>query len=358
MSNGYNIQNIDIESGEPTGEKPTVSLGGYEIELHLPQLEDIGHPQVPKVNNDYIAREIHGRTDLEVVSFAMNDPDFFAMLEGEAATGKNFSIETICAEANWPRIRANFSISSSYESLVGRFAPVDNTDMENETFNRAEVIKSVGNRLSNAQNKVSTPYEIAENAIPEASTFQWVDGLLTKAVKNGWMFVADEINAADADALMPLNGLTEDRDSRYLTIEEKSEVIDPHERFRFVATRNPIEYAGTGDMNSALESRAYIIEYDYHEEKALNEIMQNRTNIVENASSSSLISLIDLVQAIRQQEQEGTQYVTKISTRDLIKIGKLTEIMPIREATKTVILGIADPTDKTAIRNEIKATNF
>lgn len=354
--NGYNVQEIDMESGEPTGEKPTVSLGGYEVELHLPKLEDNGHPQIPEVNDDYIAREIHGRTDLEVVSFAINDPDFFAMLEGEAATGKNFSIKKIFAAANWPLVRVNMSISSSYESLVGRYAPVDNGDIEGQTQHRAEVIDRVAQRMeSQGQEGVN---QKVENAIPEASTFQWVDGLLTKAVRYGWGFDADEINSADADALMPLNGLTEDQDSRYLTIEEKSEVIEPHERFRFVATRNPVGYAGTGDMNSALESRAYIIEYDYHESGALNEIMTTRTNIAENESQSALDSLIDLVQAIRQQEQEGTQYVTKISTRDLIKIGKLTEIMPIRNATKTVILGIADPTDKAAIREEIKATNF
>jgi nitric oxide reductase NorQ protein len=355
---GYNVSEMDAESGEPTGDQATINLGGYDVELNIPKLEDVDHPQVPEVEDDYIAREIHGRTDLEVLSYAINDPDYFAMLEAEAATGKNFSIETICSKSNWPRVRVNFSISSSYESLVGRFAPVDNSDMESETYERAQVIESVGNRLSKTQSQTQNAHEMAENAIPDASTFQWVDGLLTRAVKNGWMFVADEINAADPDALMPLNGLTEDRDSRYLTIEEKSEVIEPHERFRFVATRNPVSYAGTTDMNSALESRAYIIEYDYHEKEALVEIINNRTDIVGNESKSALNSLVDLAQAIRQQEQQGTQYVTKISTRDLIKIGRLTDIMPIRNAAKTVMLGVADPTDKTAIREEIEATNF
>lgn len=356
---GYTTEGIDMESGEPTGNNASMALGGYEIQLYLPELEDVDHPQVPEVSDDYIAREINGRTDLEVLSYAMNDPDFFAMLEGEAATGKNFSIDTICAQCNWPNVRVNLSISSSYESLVGRFAPVDSEDMEGETYDRAEVIESVGNRLASSQQALKgNPMQIAEGAIPEAATFQWVDGLLTKAVKNGWVFVADEINAADPDALMPLNGLTEDRNSRYLTIEEKSEVIQPHDRFRFVATRNPVSYAGTADMNSALESRAYIIEYDYHEEPALKEILQNRTAIVDNASEDALNSLVTLVQNIRQQEQAGTQYVTKISTRDLIKIGRLTDIMPVRNAAKTVILGVADPTDKTAIREEIEATNF
>jgi len=355
---GYNLDDVNMESGEPTGKQPTVSLGGYDVTLHLPELKNIDHPLVPQVKDDYMMREISGKTDLEVLSFAINDSDFFAMLEGEAGTGKNFSIDTVCAESNWPRVRVNFSISTSYESLVGRFAPTGDENVENETYNRAEVIESVSDRLCKSSTEISNVQEIVQNSIPEANTFQWVDGLLTKAVKNGWMFVADEINAADADEIMALNGLTEDRDSRYLTIEEKSEVIEPHERFRFVATRNPVSYAGTTDMNSALESRAYIIEYDYHEKDALIEIIKNRTDIVANESEASLISLVDLAQAIREQEQQGTQYVTKVSTRDLIKIGRLTDIMPLRNAAKTVMLGIADPTDKTAIREEIEATNF
>jgi nitric oxide reductase NorQ protein len=354
----YSLNDVDMESGEPTGSKPTVSFGGYEMALHLPKLQDTNHPLVPEVNEDYILREINGRTGLEVVSFAMEDPDFFAMLEGEAGTGKNISIDTICAEANWPRVRVNFSISTSYESLVGRFAPVENDSIEEETYSRAEVIDSVSKRLSQSSTEKSNVEEVAENAIPQAKTFQWVDGLLTKAVKYGWIFVADEINSADADKIMALNGLTEDRNSRYLTIEEKSEIIEPHERFRFVATRNPIDYAGTTDMNSALESRAYVIEFDYHEEPALEEIVRERTNIVENEGENTLHNLVGLVSTIRQQEQAGTDFVTKISTRDLIKIGRLTDIMPIRNAAKTVILGIADPTDRTSLREEIEATNF
>jgi len=351
-------QNIDRESGEIIEEKTTANLKGYDIDLHLPKLEDNNHPLIPEVNQDYILREINGQTDLELLSFVLEDSDFFTMIEGEAATGKNLSIRKIASECNWPCVRVNFSISSSYESLVGRFAPVDTSDIEKETFNRSEVIESVGNRLTKTDSEVKNPYQVAENAIPEARSFGWVDGILTKAVKNGWFFVADEINSANPDALMPLNGLTESRKNRYLTIEEKSEVIEPHDRFRFIATRNPVSYAGTGEMNSALESRAYIIPFDHHNDDALKEILKNKTDIVENGTENALDSLINLAQNIRTQEQAGTQYVTKISTRDLIKVGKLTNIMSIREATATVFLGVADETDETPIENEIAATNF
>jgi len=304
-------------------------------------------------------REIHGKTDIELLSKAISDPDFFAMIEGEAATGKNYSIKTLFGAANWPCVRVNFSISSSYESLVGRFAPVDSSEIEENTYKRADVIDNVAGRIEKQNNTLrDSAVHLAENSIPEQSTFQWVDGLLTKAVKHGWAFIADEINAAKAEALMPFNGLTEDRESRYLTIEEKSEVIKPHDRFRMVATRNPKNYAGVGDMNSALESRAYIIPFDYHDKNALKEIVGNRTNIVENCSESELSSLISLVQDIQTQEQQGTEIMTKVSTRDIIKIGRLTDIMSIRNATKTIIIGIADPVDEAALKEMIKTQNF
>lgn len=363
---GFNIEDIDKESGEPTGGNATINIGGREMELHLPELEDVGHPQVPDTDQDYIAREINGRTDLEVLSFAINDEDFFAMLEGEAATGKNFSIDTVCGVANWPRIRVNFGISTTYESLVGKYVPAESD--EDDIINRAEAIERTARRITrvgsfsehteNDDISLEEARLIAEAALPNESGFTREDGLLTIAVKNGLMFVADEINAAEPEALMPFNGLTEQQGDRYLTIEEESEIIEPHPRFRLVGTRNPVTYAGTTDMNSALESRAYIIEYDYHEDAALKEILTSRTNIIENESEPAVENLVRLVQNVRQMEQSGTDIVTKISTRDLIKIGRLTDIMSLRNATKTVMLGVADPTDKTAIREEINGTRF
>lgn len=358
--NGYKTESIDEESGNQTDESATVDLGGFEKELNLPKLDNPDHPQIPETNNQYLAREINGVTDLALLSYVIDDPDFFAMIEGEAATGKNFSIDTVCEAANWPRLRVNFSVGTTYESLVGRYAPASNDSTEGETVERAEAVQKTAQRMfeNNENMELEKAMDLASRSIPEGTNFRWVDGLLTKAVRNGYVFVADEINAADNEAIMPLNGLTEDRSSRYLTIEERSEIVRPHENFRLVATRNPLTYSGVGEMNSALESRAYIIPYDYHETDALKEILEERTNIVENASRTALEQLVSLAEDIRRQEQAGQEILTKISTRDLIKVGRLTDIMSVREATKTVFLGVADPTDEQAIRETISSQKF
>lgn len=352
---------ITQESGGEVKEKATYEIAqGIEIDLNIPKLQDVNHPLVPETNNDYKIREINGVKDLELLSFVIQDPDYFAMLEGEAGVGKNMAIKTIAGASNWPMIRVNFSVGTTYQSLVGRYAPVESDDTEEETIERAKAVRQTALRMYEEEESLSIEkaMEMASYSIPQGSSFRWVDGLLTRAVRNGWMFVADEINAADEEAVMPLNGLTEDRDSRYLTIEEKSEVIEPHPRFRFVATRNPITYAGVSEMNAALESRAYVVQFDYHENGAIEEILKDNTNILENESEKALKQLVSLAQDIRRMEQEGNQFVTKISTRSLLKVGRLTDIMDIRDATKTVFLGEADPTDRQSLREMIETQKF
>lgn len=359
--NDFNTQKITQESGEVIENSAVFNVNErLDINLNLPELEDVDHPLVPGVNDSYKLREINGTQDLKLLSYVINDPDYFAMLEGEAGVGKNMAIKTIAAASNWPMVRVNFSVGTTYQSLVGRYAPVDSGDTEEQTLDRTEAVRKTAQRIFEENEEVTfdKALELASNSVPSGSSFQWVDGLLTRAVKNGWMFVADEINAADEEAVMPLNGLTEDRDSRYLTIEEKSEVIEPHPRFRFIATRNPITYAGVSEMNSALESRAYVIEFGYHENAAIQEIIADNTNILENEVERNLEELVKLAQDIRRMEQEGNDYITKISTRDLIKVGRLTDIMDIEDAAKTVLLGIADPTDEHSIREMINTQGF
>lgn len=357
----FNTQKITEESGDVVAENAQYPITeNMTVDLELPELEDVDHPLVPELDTSYKLREINGTSDLKLLSFVINDPDYFAMLEGEAGVGKNMAIKAIAAASNWPMIRVNFSVGTTYQSLVGRYAPADANDTEDETYERTEAVRKTAQRIYESNDNVDfeKALELASHAVPQGSSFQWVDGLLTRAVKNGWMFVADEINAADEEAVMPLNGLTEDRDSRYLTIEERSEVIEPHPRFRFIATRNPVTYSGVSEMNAALESRAYVVKFDYHEEEAIQEIITDNTNILENEGENELEQLVSLAQDIRQFEQEGNDYITKISTRDLLKVGRLTDIMGIRDATMTVFMGIADSTDEDAIKEMINTQRF
>lgn len=354
-SNTFNVSDINRESGEPTGNKAKVE----GVSTHLPELEDVDHPLVPDFEHTYIMREIEGVSDIELVSFALEDPDFASLIVGEAGTGKDACYEALASAANWPMVRFSLGSGMTYDQLIGRYVPADGSDRQENIVEREEAVERTAKRLEANRNLNSNQARSeAKDLLPEESLFTFQYGMLAQAVKYGWVVVSDELNAMDEEQSLALNQVAEDRDSRQLTILETSEVIDPHPRFRFGATMNPPDYAGTTPLNSALKSRFYPIEFDYLPEEAEKTILSERTNIMQNESEAAVDSLIRLVNDIRMQEQQGNDVMTKINTRSLLKIGNLTEIMSLKEATRTVLLGVADEVDEQPIREMIKTQRF
>ncbi|KAF1745174.1 hypothetical protein MXB_648 [Myxobolus squamalis] len=92
--------------------------------------------------------------------------------------------------------------------------------------------------------------------------FEWQDGLLTQALKNGGMFLLDEISLADDSILERVNSVL-DSDSRSLVLYEKlstnddgsPEEVIAHPDFLFVATMNPSGDYGKRELSHALRNR-------------------------------------------------------------------------------------------------------
>lgn len=91
---------------------------------------------------------------------------------------------------------------------------------------------------------------------------EWIDGLLTMAVRRGFWIILDELDAADASVLFVVQALAEK--NGVLTLKERgSEVIVPNKHFRMLATANTVGimedfrhlYQGTQQMNAALLDR-------------------------------------------------------------------------------------------------------
>lgn len=92
--------------------------------------------------------------------------------------------------------------------------------------------------------------------------FEWIDGPLVTAMRNGAVFLADEISLADDSVLERLNSLLEPE--RTLLIVEKgidlndannSETIVANERFLFISTMNPSGDFGKKELSPALRNR-------------------------------------------------------------------------------------------------------
>jgi hypothetical protein len=91
--------------------------------------------------------------------------------------------------------------------------------------------------------------------------FEWKDGVLTTFVRNGGIFVCDEINSASAEMLFFLHSILDD-ERKMVLVQKDGEVIKAHPDFWFVATMNP-DYEGTKPLNQALQDRFLIMKFDY-----------------------------------------------------------------------------------------------
>lgn len=289
------LPNINQQAAQPTEKKFR----------NMTILEESDHPLVPETTQ-YFERRIGEATDVDKATWAMNNPDYGTLLIGETSVGKGQLIKYICSETNRPLARLNFGVRITKEKLIGHYAPDGQGD------------------------------------------FEWKDGILTKAVRNGWVFLADEINAAPPEALVALNGLLEDRRNRTLEIEDLGEIITPHSEFRVVGTMNP-DYVGTSPLNPAFKNRFIPIRIPYLSQNAEVKLIESRTCLDDNDQIESLVKMANDL-----REQYPQKISTPVGTRDLLKIADMTEIVSFEDAVNTVMEGLMGEEDRQAAMKVLK----
>ena len=99
-------------------------------------------------------------------------------------------------------------------------------------------------------------YSIEQRIIKMKALFEWCDGSLVSAMKNGDHFLLDEISLADDSVLERLNSVLEP--SRTLFLAEKGSedsFVAATESFQFLATMNPGGDFGKKELSPALRNR-------------------------------------------------------------------------------------------------------
>lgn len=125
--------------------------------------------------------------------------------------------------------------------------------------------------------------EIEVLARRHASLFEWSDGPLVAAMKQGQMLLLDEMSLAEDAVLERLNSVLEP--SRTLVLAEKADdgsndetrVIVAHDNFRVFATMNPGGDFGKRELSPALRSRFTEIWVPAITEKSDYELVLDRT---------------------------------------------------------------------------------
>ena len=243
-SNSFDLSKLGeiSEAPMPTGETFN----------HMTVLKDEGHPLVPE-QKGFIDQKHRGDvTEMEHFTYTLEDSDFGVIIEGEPGCAKGTMVKEAMAAANQPLVRLNMGVSITKEKMVGGFVPKENGN--EEVLREAKDLAEDDDNLTVGK---------ALDLLGAKDQFEWKDGLFTLAFRRGWKILVDEINAAEAETLMPFFGALEEEGSRSLELTEASESVEPHPNFRFIATMNPPHHKGTHPLNDALKDRCHHMKKDY-----------------------------------------------------------------------------------------------
>lgn len=158
----------------------------------------------------------------------------------------------------------------------------------------------------------------------------WVDGPLTRAVREGALCYLDEIVEARKDTTVVIHPLADDR--RILPIEKRGQVLSAPPEFMLIVSFNPGYQSIMKDLKPSTRQRFVSLEFDYPEKALESEIVAKESGI----PHAMALRLVDLGVMTRNLKEKGLD--EGASTRLLIHAGKLIKagISP-REACQVTI---------------------
>ncbi len=240
------------------------------------------NPYVP-VQKPYVFRKDHLRDVLAFLGAANGDGLY---LTGPTGSGKTSLLEQVCARLHWGVHAVTGHGHLELNDLLGQYMLVD------------------------------------------GGVMQWIDGPLTLAVRLGHVLLINEIDTVDPAELIGLNEIVE---GKALTIPQTGSIIQPHPKFRLVATGNS---AGAGDQsglyqgvlrqNLAFLDRFRLMEVGYPDPE---DEMKLLADVVPNMPETVRASMIKVANQIRKvfvggQDGAGMLSVT-LSTRGLVRWASL-----------------------------------
>jgi nitric oxide reductase NorQ protein len=160
----------------------------------------------------------------------------------------------------------------------------------------------------------------------------WVDGPLTRAVREGAICYLDEVVEARQDTTVVLHPLADYR--RQLPIERLGVTLDAAPGFGLVVSYNPGYQSVLKDLKDSTRQRMVAIEFSFPVPEVEEGIVRHEAGVDRDVANE----LVRFGQAIRRLETGGLREVA--STRVLIAAGRLVaEGLPIRDAARAAIAG-------------------
>lgn len=245
-----------------------------------------------------------------------------ALLIGPTGSGKSSLVEQLTARLNWPCLTVSAHSRMEMPELTG--------------FN--------------------LPYT---DPVSGDLQTRFVDGPLTKAMRNGFVFVLDEYDTLDPAVAVGLHAALEGRP--LVIAENGGEVVKPHPNFRFVACGNTAgqgdgsaQYSATMQQNLATLDRFRVFEVSYVDEKAEVQLLLDAYPDLKGLAQK----MVSIANSIRTRHLgQGASYLSvTMSTRTLLRWARIANgyknygaDAPLKSALDEALLNRCDKVQRLAI---------
>ncbi len=143
----------------------------------------------------------------------------------------------------------------------------------------------------------------------------WIDGPVTRALRQGSLLYLDEIVEARSDITSILHALGDYR--RTLYIDKTNESLKAPKEFMLVASFNPGYQQGLKELKPSLRQRFLTIEFDYPVAEVEQDILVHETGI-DNKTAGILVKMANKI-----RKMEDLQLAETVSTRLLVSTAQL-----------------------------------
>ncbi|MHB8408312.1 MAG: AAA family ATPase [Acidiferrobacterales bacterium] len=282
---------------------------------------DSSHPAIPRKIKNYIFRKDVLR---DVLAFLTAPHGSGLFLTGPTGAGKSSAMTQVAARLNWPVQETTGNGRRELSDLIGH-------------------------------------YTLAKDG-----SMQFVYGPLATAVREGHIMILNEADLMDPAELAGLNGIL---DGMPLVIpEHEGEVIQPHPKFRFVATGNS---AGQGDstglyqgvlrQNIAFLDRFRVVEVGYPDPADEVALLKKVAPFIPGDIAQAMVKVANDIRTLFLGDGNGQQKITTtMSTRGLISWAMVsgsfkTAPSPLAYTFKQVMLNKVDRVEREAILQVARA---
>ena len=144
---------------------------------------------------------------------------------------------------------------------------------------------------------------------------EWIDGPLSRAVREGALCYLDEVIEARRDTLAVLHSLTDHRRSLYL--DRINERIPAAEGFMLVCSYNPASRSALKEMKPSFSQRFVAVNLDYLPEEDEASVVVAETGVSDDLARQ----MVHVATALREAAHTGTH--DPPSTRTLVTAARL-----------------------------------